>query len=165
MADEIHPPMRRFGLVLQLARHRTDTSLSVLATTEARRSELWEWLRRALPEALMERCSLGGMTDGRQTLFAPNGAIALRIKHLLPGLRAACHAKFAEVSAITVVVQVRQPCFSARARSPLHRSIEGEGRVALQVLADQIGDGPVRQAIQTLLRNAAESGLGRPPAP
>ena len=57
------------------------------------------------PPQLAQRCALGGFVEGNLTIYADNGAIAAKLRQMLPSLLLKFQAMGYEVTAIRIAVQ------------------------------------------------------------
>lgn len=90
--------------------------------------------------------------DGYLTLEADNGAVAQKLRQLIPQLIASFRTRGIEVTGIQIRVQASQ-CPPSTPTSP--RSIGRQGRQALTELADSLPDNsPLKSSIQRMVKRA-----------
>ena len=59
-----------------------------------------------IPPQLVEFCALGKFTDGKLTIIVGNGAVAAKLKQILPSLLSKFHTSgYVEVTSIQITVQ------------------------------------------------------------
>ena len=108
------------------------------------------------PPQLAQRCTLGGFFDGNLTLYAHNGAIAAKLRQILPSLLLKFQAKGYEVTAIRIAVQANYHTiggndFSASLSAKRPR-IGRAGIESLNRLAAELPPSPLKNAIESLLK-------------
>jgi len=116
------------------------------------------------PPQLAPHCALGGLSKGKLTIFARNGAIAAKLRQTVPSLLSKFQAKGYEVTAIRIAVQAHSTTYGDNARAG-KRSISEAGRESLRQLATTLPSSPLKTSVESLLQKAgktrqpAESGV------
>lgn len=108
------------------------------------------------PPQLAQCCTLGGFFDGNLTLCARNGAIAAKLRQILPSLLLKFQARGYEITAIRITVQANYHTiggndFSASLsakRPPIGRT----GIESLNKLAAELPSSPLKSAIESWLK-------------
>ena len=108
------------------------------------------------PPQLAQRCTLGGFFDGTLTLYAYNGAIAAKLRQILPSILLKFQARGYEVTAIRIAVQANYHTiggndFSTRLTAKRLR-IDRAGIESLNRLAAELPRSPLKSAIESLLK-------------
>lgn len=108
------------------------------------------------PPQLAQRCTLGGFFEGNLTLCAYNGAIAAKLRQILPSLLLKFRVSGYEVTAIRVTVQANYRSITGRelsANGPAgKRQIGQAGMKSLVGLAAELPRSPLKSAIESLLK-------------
>lgn len=89
----------------------------------------------------------GAINHRRLTVYAENGAVAAKIKLLLPSLLTKLQKQEVEVTSIRVVVQVKY--YRQKPEQSL-RTISPEAAQRLQAFADQLGDSALGEVLARL---------------
>jgi hypothetical protein len=104
------------------------------------------------PPQLAPHCALGRLSKGKLTIFARNGAIAAKLRQMMPSLLSKFQAKGYEVTAIRVAVQAN---FSdARGSSSDKPRIGREGAESLGRLIAELPESPLKEAVESLFNKA-----------
>ena len=111
------------------------------------------------PPRLARYCALGGLSNGKLTIFANNGAIAARLRQTAPSLLLKFQANGYEVTAIRIAVQANSPGNGNNV--PIaKRSVNRAGRESLRRLASELPPSPLKTSVESLLHRVSTS---RPP--
>ena len=102
-----------------------------------------------LPDALKPFTQAGSVKHKRLTVYADNGAVAAKIKLLLPSLLTKLQKQGLEVTSIRVEMQVKSS--PRRSVKPM-RSISPEAASSLRKLADELGGSALGEALAKLSR-------------
>jgi hypothetical protein len=108
---------------------------------------LWE---RFAPPALAGACRVGACRNHALILFAENGAIASKIKNLVPRLQAYLAEQGIEVTAIRVLVQAPQDggCLTRQ-----RKAMSVAARQALAQLEGHLNGSPLKLTLRKILKN------------
>ena len=139
----------RIGLLL---RHIPE--LQGLTRQIERLSSLHATLSASLPASIAASVALAVAENGDLVLFADNGAVATKLKHLAPRLLVSLQQRGIEVTGIRVQVQAEIH------HNPLPQKqilLGPEGRKAIQGLAERMKNSPLRSALEQLSRRAKVS--------
>lgn len=129
-------------------------TLAALLKQAERLSELQRLWEQVAPPPFAKTCKVGGLHGQVLVLYANNGAIAAKIRQLAPTLQEKFQKKGFEVTSILVRVQAR---FLAPEKKPVKAlRLGAAGTASLRQLADQLGDSPLRQALENMLKRHAE---------
>jgi len=101
-----------------------------------------------LPE-LARHCRVGSLSGGSLCLYAPSGAIAAKLRQLVPTLLTGFNKCGLEVTAIRVLVQAEP--FRAEPRRPEKQPIGDEALDNVAQFASRLEDSPLKNALETLL--------------
>lgn len=105
-----------------------------------------------IPLPLRVSSRIGYVLGNELRVLADSGAIASRLRLLLPALLDEFRSKGCDFSAIRVAVQVR-PTRTGE-RKHLAKQIDDEGRQALRALSETLPDTPLRAALERLVRGS-----------
>lgn len=108
----------------------------------------------ALPSELSRRSRVAFERSGTVVVFADNGAVAAKLRHLAPRIVGEIVKSAPEVTAIRVEVQVAH---SSTVRRHSHRQIGSSGLASLTALRDSLPETPLRAALSRLVGGAAAS--------
>jgi hypothetical protein len=108
----------------------------------------------ALPSELSRRSRVAFERSGTVVVFADNGAVAAKLRHLAPRIVSEIVKIEPEVTSIRVEVQVAHS--STVHRHPHHR-IGSSGLASLTALRDSLPETPLRAALSRLVGGAAAS--------
>ena len=108
-----------------------------------------------IPGALQSVCRVGSIAGSTLKLFADNGAVATKLRLVLPELQAAFHLRGWNFTAIRVSVQVR-PAVEKKRPAP-QKQIDSRGRAALESLAERLGDSPLAVTLKRLAALASKN--------
>jgi hypothetical protein len=129
-----------------------DAQLGQWVARQRQEAELAAEVRKHLPRALGLRVHVTGLRDGVLELGANGGAIAATLRQRAPALRAALSADGFGVREVKVRVQVvASPGAPARGTP---RSLDVRAATPLFDLAEQLPQGPLREALARWSRRA-----------
>ena len=121
-------------------------ALSGLADSLAVTQKNWN---AVVPATLLPYCQTGGIKHRRLTVYADNGAVAAKIKLLLPSLLTKLQKQGVEVTSIRVEVQVKS---APRAVTKAPRRISAKAASQLAELADELSGTVLGEALTRLSR-------------
>jgi hypothetical protein len=107
------------------------------------------------PPQLAQRSALGAFVDGDLTIYARNGAIAAKLRQMLPSLLLKFRARGYEVTAIRIAVQanyhsITEPDLSVKTRQIGRAGVESLGHLVATLPAS-----PLRTAVAKLMKRQA----------
>ena len=106
------------------------------------------------PPQLAQHCALGDFSEGSLTICADNGAIAAKLRQMLPSLLLKFQAMGYEVTAIRIAVQANYRNIRGN-DLPVGKGKPQIGRggvESLNDLASGLPDSPLKTAIESLLK-------------
>jgi hypothetical protein len=109
------------------------------------------------PPQLAQHCALGALVEGDLTIYARSGAIAAKLRQMLPSLLLKFRARGYEVTAIRIAVQANYNSITDTQKVAKRLEI---GQVGLESLSDLISAlpaSPLRTAVAHLLKKQAKS--------
>lgn len=115
-----------------------------------RLAELQQAYSETAPRALLAFSRVGAFQEGRVTLFAANGAVAAKLKQLLPELLLGLQNR-GEVNLIEVKVQVSATPPVPAPPGPGTRKISPQGLKSVKQLAARLPPSPLRSALESLV--------------
>jgi hypothetical protein len=127
-----------------------DPALAALWDRTKPLRELQKLYATCVPPYLRTASRVGSVAGDELKLFADSGAAATRLRLLAPGLLAEFRGRGWQFSAIRVAVQVRSRPDTALL-SP-RKSLDPRGQQALQRLAEELPESPLRAAITRLAK-------------
>jgi hypothetical protein len=107
--------------------------------------ELREVLAAVLPESLARCCSIANFKQGRVVIFAANGAIAAKLKLMLPTLLEQLSRRALEVTGLEVSVQ---PLASDLQLVEKSAKISSEAALDLVRLCEQLPDSELKISLE-----------------
>lgn len=110
------------------------------------------------PHQLAHHCVLGGFSEGNLTICANNGAIAAKLRQILPSLLLKFHAMGYEVTAIRITVQANYRNIRGRGLADKTPGIGQVGLERLKDLAEELPQSPLKTAIESLLKKQCMEG-------
>jgi hypothetical protein len=122
-------------------------SVSALMPQTRRLIELREILSSLLPEPLARRCSVANFKQGRVVIFAANGAVAAKLKLMLPALLEQISGRASQVTGLEVVVQAPESEHQLTEKSAKMSSI---GALELARLSEQLPDSDLKTALSRI---------------
>lgn len=144
--------MRNFGNSLGTY-FKSAPDLERLAAHAQRLVALQQIYARAAPHYLAEASQVANYKMGSVVIHAENGAVAAKLKQLVPTLREVFLSSGAEVTGISVKVQGCQTVAPPRPTGP-HRTIGRCGASQLAELAQRLPDAsPLRAALARFLEH------------
>ena len=123
-------------------------ALSGLADSLAVTQKNWN---AVVPATLLPYCLAGGIKHRRLTVYADNGAVAAKIKLLLPSLLTKLQNQGVEVTSIRVEVQVKS---IPKTISKQPRRISRQAASRLAELADELAGSALGEALARLSRRS-----------
>jgi len=125
-----------------------------LFTQADRISEMQEAFMEIIPSQLVEFCALGKFTDGKLTIIVGNGAVAAKLKQILPSLLSKFHTSgYVEVTSIQITVQANYYICHAVNLTREKPEISQAGTESLNVLATNLPLSPLKTAVTSMLNN------------
>lgn len=121
--------------------------LSDQASSLTAAQKIWS---SAVPDALKPFIQAGAIKHKRLTVYADNGAIAAKIKMLLPSLLIKLQKQGLEVTSIRVEVQVKS---GSRKTAKDVRTLTPQASAQLSALADELGDSALGAALARLAKH------------
>ena len=103
----------------------------------------------AVPDAMRPFTRAGAVKHKRLTVYVDNGAVAAKIKLLLPSLLIKLQKQGLEITAIRIEVQVKS---APRKPGQKARAIPAQAAAGLQALAAKLGDSELGAALSRLAR-------------
>jgi hypothetical protein len=131
------------------------TDLEAIRVRVARIAAMQQAYSAALPKELAQSSAVGHETEGTLVLLATSGAVAARLRQLVPRLLLTIRKQFPEVRAIRIEVQLVRG--NRRPAAPIRR-VGTTGLRSLTELETRVGEGPLRDALRRLIRRAAGGG-------
>src|SRR5262249_55975444 len=138
---------------------RADPSLAGLRERLERIALLQRLCRRRLPPQLASSVTVGEPADDELRLYADNGAVAAKLRHLNPELFNFFGGEGLKFTGIRVAVQVRASPGPREISLP--KQIDETGRKSLARLAESLPDEDLRRAIERLLQTAQATSTSR----
>ena len=123
-------------------------ALSGQADSLAVSQKFWQ---AVVPDPLKKFTLAGSIKHKRLTVYAENGAIATKVKLLLPSLLIKLQKQGLEVTSIRVEVQVKS---SPRKPSKTPRSISPQSSSSLRALAQELDGSALGEALARLARRS-----------
>ncbi|PWT76296.1 MAG: hypothetical protein C5B46_01340 [Proteobacteria bacterium] len=117
-------------------------------------SALQQSYAAALPSELSRRTRVSFERSGTVVVFADNGAVAAKLRHLAPRIVSEIVKAHPEVTSIRVEVQVAQSSMGPARTRP---SIGLRGLASLVKLRDALPEAPLRAALSRLITRAPDS--------
>ena len=109
------------------------------------------------PPQLAQRSTLGALVDGDLTIYARNGAVAAKLRQMLPSLLLKFRARGYEVTAIRIAVQADYRSFNEPDGSVKTRQIGRSGVESLGNLVVALPPSSLRTAVEKLLKRQTGS--------
>lgn len=106
-------------------------------------------ITQVLPAGLAVRAVL--LKAGELTLYADNGAVATKLKHMAPRILAKVRQRGYDVTGIHLQVQAR---IRVNPLPPKQICVGTQGRMAIQELADNLPRGDLKVALARLARRS-----------
>jgi len=131
--------------------HAELASLASQADSIAASQKIWNSI---VPGNLKNHTQATSIKHKRLTVYAENGAIAAKIKLLLPSLLIKLQKQELEVTSIRVLVQVQSK--PMQAEKP-QRRLSGNASKNLQELADKLEGSSLAEALERLASRVKES--------
>src|SRR4026207_2105230 len=121
--------------------------IATLMPQAKRLIELREILATLLPESLARYCSIANYKQGKVVIFAANGAIAAKLKLMLPTLSEQLSKRGTEVTGLEVLVQPLKSDPQAIEKSS---KIGLEAALVLTQLCEQLPDSELKTVLGKL---------------
>jgi hypothetical protein len=129
-----------------------------LFTQADRISEMQEAFIEIIPPQLVQFCAIGKFTNGKLTIIVGNGAIAAKLKQVLPSLLLKFHTSgYVEVTSIQITVQANYYICHAVNFTREKPEISQAGTESLNVLATNLPLSPLKTAVTSMLNNQIKS--------
>mgnify|MGYP002635310490 FL=1 len=129
-----------------------------LFTQADRISEMQEAFMAVIPPQLVQFCALGKFTNERLTIIVGNGAIAAKLKQILPSLLSKFHTSgYVEVTSIQITVQANYYICHAVNLTREKPEISQAGTESLNLLATNLSLSPLKTAVTSMLNNRIKS--------
>ena len=109
------------------------------------------------PPQLAQRCALGAFVEGDLTIYARSGAIAAKLRQMLPSLLLKFRARGYEVTAIRIAVQANYNSITDTEKVVKRLEIGQAGLESLSDLVSALPASPLRTAVAHLLKRQAKS--------
>lgn len=130
-------------------------ALARLQDHAARLRRLQAALETALPPQLAAQCQVANLKDGTLVVAARGGAIAVRLKQMLPSLIE--HFARAGHAVQAIKVKVATPEQAAWRRPPPERHISTDAKAGLARFAATLpADSPLRESLERLVRRGRD---------
>ncbi len=109
------------------------------------------------PPQLAQHCALGAFVEGDLTIYARSGAIAAKLRQMLPSLLLKFRARGYEVTAIRIAVQANYNSITDTQKVAKRLEIGQAGLESLSNLVSALPASPLRTAVAHLLKKQAKS--------
>jgi Dna[CI] antecedent, DciA len=109
------------------------------------------------PPQLAQHCALGALVEGDLTIYARSGAIAAKLRQMLPSLLLKFRARGYEVTAIRIAVQANYNSITDTEKVVKRLEIGQAGLGSLSDLVSALPASPLRTAVAHLLKKQAKS--------
>ncbi|HUL91734.1 MAG TPA: DciA family protein [Burkholderiales bacterium] len=123
-------------------------AIAALMPHAERLIELREILSSLLPEPLARRCSVANCKQGRVVILASNGAIAAKLKLMLPALLEQLSGRAMEVTGLEVAVQALESEHQVPEKSA---KISQQAASGLAELCEQLPDSELKTALSRIV--------------
>lgn len=130
------------------------TPLAILSEQVARLLSLQRTWESVAPQRLAHFCQVASLRDRTLVLYANNGAVAAKVRQLVPSLLEKFQKKGLEITAILVRVQAGS--MTAVSDPPKTMRLEGCALDALRQLTERLGASPLREALEKMLERHTE---------
>jgi hypothetical protein len=122
--------------------------IAALMPQAKRLIELREILSSLLPRSLARRCSVANYRQGRVVILAANGAIAAKLKLMLPALLEQVSRRASEVTGLEVAVQAPTPEDQVPEKSA---RISSDAVSEIAELCEQLPDSELKTALSRIV--------------
>ena len=109
------------------------------------------------PPQLAQHCALGALVEGDLTIYARSGAIAAKLRQMLPSLLLKFRARGYEVTAIRIAVQANYNSITDTQKVAKRLEIGQAGLESRSDLVSALPASPLRTAVAHLLKRQAKS--------
>lgn len=131
---------------------KADEGLARLNDHAARLLRFQRIFESTVPRPLVRGARVANLKLGRLVIYADNGAVAAKLRQIVPTLSEAFSNSAAEVTGIDIKVQPRAGSQSARPSEPL-RKLGQQAKQGLTSLADRLPeDSPLVRALRHLVK-------------
>ncbi len=122
-----------------------------------RLTQIQQAFMEIIPPQLATPCSLGRFSDGKLTILVGNGAVAAKLKQILPSLLSKFQKSgLIEVTAIQITVQANYYIYSADNSSRERPKIGQTGMEILSKFATNLPVSPLKIAVKSILKKQAK---------
>jgi hypothetical protein len=150
-------PAQKIGALIA-----NEPALKPLLTRLAEINSLERIYFEAVPVALARSSQVSSYENGTLVIAAENGAVAAKLKQLLPTLTQAFVVKGIEVTAIRLAVQVPGAVADSVGLAPARKpALAHSAAQSCRELADTLPESPLREALQRLARRGRKSRSAR----
>lgn len=128
-----------------------ESNVAKLTAHAERLLQLQRHLEQALPGQLARTCRVANWRLGKLVILATNGAVAAKLRQVLPGLSEKLRQNGLEVNEIDVKVQPSRKV-AAKTKIESHREIGSTAKQALTDLSQKLpADDALRQVLERLI--------------
>jgi len=121
-----------------------------------RLTQMQQAFMEIIPPQLAESCSLDRFSDGKLTVLVGNGAVAAKLKQILPSLLLKFQKRgYAKVTAIQIAVQANYYTYSSDDSSHERPEIGQVGAESLRKFATSLPVSPLKIAVISMLKKRA----------
>ncbi len=122
-----------------------------------RLTQMQQAFMEIIPPQLAEPCSVGRFSDGKLTILVGNGAVAAKLKQVLPSLLLKFQKRgYVEVTAIQITVQANYYTYSADDSSRERPEMGQAGTESLRKFATSLPVSPLKIAVKSMLKKRAK---------
>ena len=139
------------GLQLINAIFKSNTELKALSQQVSELTAVQKLWQEIIPSALKKQTQAGAIEHKRLTIYALNGAVAAKIKLLLPSLLTKLQKQGVAISSIRVSVQVQS--HAAKTDKPL-RNLSSEAAEKIHSLAQKLQGSALGDSLERLAQRA-----------
>jgi len=123
-----------------------DEAMARLAAHAGRLLKLQRLFEEKAPAALARTCRIANFKSGVIFIHAENGAVAAKLRQILPSLNEELRAGGVDVTEIRIKVQPLD--IAVQHKSPAQAAVLGDaGRASIVRLADSLPEGPLRESL------------------
>ncbi len=129
--------------------------LARLSAHAGRLVKLQRVFEEIAPSHLAASSHVANFKLGKVVIHADSGAVAAKLRQMLPSLVDEFSLKGAEVTEIRVIVQPSYAATQHKSRGKSSASVGVTAKVDLQRLADELpGDSPLKEALERLVKHS-----------
>ena len=122
-----------------------------------RLTQMQQAFMEIIPPQLAEPCSVGRFSDVKLTIIVGNGAVAAKLKQVLPSLLLKFQKRgYVEITAIQITVQANYYTYCADDLSHKKPKISQAGMESLSKLATNLPTSPLKNAVKSMLKKRAK---------